>query len=310
MSLFAVLALASSAYAAPLTLPEVARIEVTVVKSREDRRGGATTPSQSMTMIYEKTIETRGDGYRVTLKPVSSDLAKVGGGADQQAKLQAALAGLVLRTYVFTTDDSLAPEAIEDWPGVTASMRKGFSVMAGDSPYAAKALDATMAVFERMSPEQAASVMLKEDAFLSVPVNVELEMGKPVTYEQDTASPLGGGSIRSNGMIVAEKIDRVRGVGILRWSETLDPASATGAITAFAKSYTARMGWDAGKPEARALFDTMKIERTNSCLYEVDLKSGVPLKADCEAVTGVTDPSTGQMNNRTEHWLITQTLKD
>lgn len=310
MSLVAALALAASTYAAPLTLPKVARVESTVTKSREDLRGGVTSPAQLVTTVYEKTIEARGDGYRVTLKPLTSDLSKIAGAADQQAKLQSALAGLAMRTYVFTADDSLAPLAMEDWPAVTADMRKGFAVLAGDSPDAAKALDATMGMFERMSPEQAASVMLKEDAFLSTPVNVELDTGKPVTYSQEGPNPLGGPPIRSNGSIVAERIDQARGVAVLRWSETLDPASASVAVAGFAKTLMDRMGPEAQKPEARALLDNMKIERATSCLYEVDLKIGLPLKADCEAKTAVTDPKTGQLNGRTERWLITQTLKN
>lgn len=306
----AVLMLAASTYATPLTLPKVARLETTVVKSRQDLRAGVTSPAQSLTTVYDKTIEARGEGYRVTLKPISNDLAKATASADQQVQLQAAMSGLLMRAYVFTADESLAPTAIEDWPGVTADMRKGFSALAGNSAEAGKALDATMSVFERMSPEQAASVMLKEDTFLSTPINVDLEVGKPVTYEQEGPNPLGGGPIRSNGSIVAEKVDQARGVATLRWSETLDPASAGSAVTAFAKTLLARMGPQAEKPEASAMLSAMKIERGTTCLYEMDLKIGLPVKADCESKTAVTDPATGQLNGRTERWLITQTLKN
>ncbi|MFT4252736.1 MAG: hypothetical protein QM608_09645 [Caulobacter sp.] len=309
MSLLIALAAAAATFSAPLDLPKTAQVEMVVVKSREDVRDGKPGAPVSGKTVYAKTIEAQGDGYRVTLKPLSTELPKVGSAQDQ-AKVQAALAGLASRTYVYTADDSLAPVAIEDWPTVVAEMTKAFQAMAGDDPNAAKAMNAAMGLFSRMTPEQAAATMLKEDSLLTVPVNMELEVGKPLAYDDQIASPFGGAPIKAKGAVSVEKIDEARGVGVVRWSRTLDPESTTAMIAKVIETMATQMGPDAQKPEVKAMFAKMKFENTSGCLYEIDLKSGLPLKADCESTTAVTDPSSGQLNGRTERWAITQTLKN
>ncbi len=308
MSLLLALA-AASTFAAPLDLPKTAQVEMVVVKSREDIRDGKAAAPIGGKTVYAKTIETRGDGYRVTLKPVSTELPKVGTAA-QQAKVQAALEGMLARTYVYDADESLSPVSIEDWPATVADVTKALTALAGDDADAAKAIGAVTSMFARMSPEQAATVMLKEDSLLTVPVNVELEVGKPLTYDDEIASPFGGGAIKAKGVVSIEKIDEARGVGVVRWSRSLDPESTTAIITKMIEAMAAQMGPDAQKPDVKAMFAKMKFENTSGCLYEIDLKIGLPIKADCESKTVLTDPSSGQLNGRTERWAITQTLKN
>lgn len=300
------LAAAAATYAAPLDLPKTAHVDMVVVKTREDIRAGKTTRNSGETR-YDKTIETQGDGYRVTLKPTGTKLTLNGA---EGAKAEAALANLMTRTIVYTTDDSLAPTAIEDWPDMVAEIRKAMTTLAADDKDAAKALDSVITVFGAMSPRQAASVLLKEDGFLTIATNVELEPGKPVTYEEMLPNPMGGPPIKSNGALVAQKVDAARGVATLRWTQTLDPDSMRASVAQMVAKMTAGMGSKADSPEAKAVFAKMAFDRSSACDYEVDLKSGLPTKADCEAKIKLTDPTTGETGGRNEYWAITQTLKN
>jgi hypothetical protein len=78
VSALVILALAAEAYSAPLDLPKSAKVEFRVVRSRESVAPGKTLAPTSSTAVYEKTIETKDTGYRVTLKPVSLELPSAG----------------------------------------------------------------------------------------------------------------------------------------------------------------------------------------------------------------------------------------
>lgn len=303
--ILAALVAAAATYAAPLDLPKTAKVEMVVVKTREDVRAGKTTRNSGETR-YDKTIEAQGDGYRVTLKPTSVKLPST----PVTAKVEAAMGDLMNRTLVYTTDDSLRPSAVEDWPGLMAEMRKSMLTIAGDDKDVAKAMDSVMTMFEGMSPEQGAAVFLKEEGFLSLPINVELEPGKPMTYDEMLPSPMGGAPIKSNSALALQKVDTARGVAALRWTQALDPESMRASIAQMMQAMMARMGPEADKPEVKAMFKKMKLDRTAACDYEIDLKSGLTTKADCEAKITLTDPTTGETGGRNEYWAITQTLKN
>jgi len=303
--MLAALATTAATYAAPLDLPKTARVEMTVVKTREDIRGGKTTRNSGETR-YDKTIEATGDGYRVTLKPIATKLPA----GPETAKVEAALGGLMTRTMVYTADESLAPSSIEDWPGLVAEVRKSTTTLTAADKDAAKGVEAAMSMFAGMSPEQAAGLFLKEDGFLSIPINVELEPGKPVGSESMTPNPLGGAPIKTRSALVVQKVDTARGVATLRWTQTLDPESLRASMAQMAQAMMARMGPEANRPEAKAMFEKMSLDRTSACDYEVDIKSGLTTKADCEAKIKLTDPTTGETGGRNEYWAITQILKN
>lgn len=303
--MLAALAAAAATYAAPLDLPKTAKVEMTVVKTREDIRGGKTTRSSGETR-YDKTIEATGDGYRISLKPIAVKLPT----GPEAAKVEAALSGLMARTMVYTADESLAPSSIEDWPGLVAEVRKSITTLTAADKDATKGVEAAMSMFAGMSPEQAAGLFLKEDGFLSIPINVELEPGKPVSSESMTPNPLGGAPIKTKSALVVQKVDAARGVATLRWTQTLDPESLRASMAQMVQAMMARMGPEANKPEAKAMFEKMSLDRTSACDYEVDIKSGLTTKADCEAKIKLTDPTTGETGGRNEYWAITQTLKN
>lgn len=304
MSLLAVLALAAEAYAAPLSLPKPAHIEMRVERSREDVRGGKATKGQS-TAVYDKTIAPAGDGYRVTLKPISVTQPAMGSASDQ-AKLQAAIEQVTQQTFVYKTDAALRPEAMEDWPQVVATIRSALTKIVGDKPEGAPAVEMVSAMFSRMTPEQAASVILREDGFLTLPVNLKLAAGQSKTWQDSLPNPMGGPPITADGKIVVETIDRARGIGVLRWTQALDPASTRASMTIALKAMAAQLG----KTDAGPTIEKLTLERSSNCLYEIDLKTGLPTKADCATLIAGSDPTSGQTATRTERWVITQALKN
>lgn len=306
MSVALAFVLAASTFTAPLTLAKTAKVAMIVERSREDLRAGQTRRSTSQTR-YEKTIETQGEGYRVTLKPIETKLPDT----PEAAKAEAALGALMTRTLIYTADDSLAPKAIEDWPALVVDVRKAMTALGGDTPEAAKGVEAVTAMFSSMNAEQAASVFLKEDGFLSIPVNAELDPAKPVMYPETIPSPLGGPPVKSIVTLAVDKVDTARGVAALRWTQALDPESALATVTQMVGAILKSMGPEAANnAEIRAKFEKMTFDRTATCDYEIDLKNGLPTQATCESKLQVTDPATGQLNGRTERWAITQTLKN
>lgn len=304
MTLLLVLALAAEAYAAPLTLPKAAKVEMRVERSREDVRAGKTTKGQS-TAVYDKTIETTADGYRVTLKPTSVTQPAMGSATDQ-AKLAAAIEQVSQQTFVYTADANLRPEAMEDWAQVVGTIRAALTKIVGDKPEGAQAIEMVTTMFSRMTPEQAAGVILREDGFLSLPVNLELAAGQSKTWQEGLPNPMGGPPIIADGKIVVETIDAARGVAALRWTQALDPASTRASMTVALKAMAAQLG----KTDAAPTIEKLKLERTSSCLYEITLKTGLPTKADCTSLIAGSDPTSGQTATRTERWVITQTLKN
>lgn len=306
MTLLVVLAMAASTFSAPLTLPKVAKVEMSVERSREDVRNGEMKSASAFTR-YEKTIEARDGGYRVTLKPVETRLPELPSETDQ-AKLQAAVENLTNHTFVYAADESLAPKSMEGWSSIIAEIRKTLTALVGDSPEGQQALGAVVPVFERMNPQQAAAVLLKEDGFLTIPVNVDLEAGKPHTYEDRLPNPLGGPPIKADGVIALETIDTARNVAVVRWTLTLNAQSAKDSMAVALEALAARMPQKPGAPDPRTALASLKLDRTSGCLYEIDLKTGLPLKANCESLITSSDPS-GQTATRTERWVITQSLK-
>lgn len=307
MIVLAALALAAEAVSFPLALPKSTHVEMRVAHTRQDTRGAQTTSGTAST-VYDKTIETTANGYRVTLKPLETKLPDVGSAA-QQAKIQAAVEGLYKRTFVYAADESLRPTAIEDWPGAVAEMRKGLATLAASLPEAAPGLEGAVGMFARMTPEQAANIMLREDGFLTLPVNAEFEIGKPRTYEDRLPNPLGGPPIKADGAINLERIDQAKGVAVVRWSLVMDPKSTSESIAVAIKNLVAATG-KADTPEARAMIDKIKLERSSGCLYEIDLKIGLPTKADCDSKIVSSDPTSGETITRNERWAITQTVKN
>lgn len=306
MSLLLALAAATAGFAAPLTLPKPAKVEMVVERTRDDLRGGQTKRSTSQTR-YEKTIEPRGEGYRVTLKPLETKLP----GVPEAAKAEAALGALMNRTIVYAADDGLAPETIEDWPALVADVTKAMAALGAGDPDAAKGIGAITAMFSGMDARQAASVFLKEDGFLSIPVNVELDPAKPVAYVETIPSPLGGPPVKSIVTLGVEKVDEAKGVAALKWTQALDPESTQATVTQMVEAILKSMGPEAAKsPEIRARFEKMVFDRTSTCDFEVALKTGLPTRTVCESRLKVTDPATGQLNGRTERWVITQALKN
>lgn len=306
MSAMIALALAAAqVFSAPLDLPKTARVEMVVSKTREDVRGGKTTRVTSETR-YDKTIETRPQGYRVTLKPTSVKLPST----PETAKVEAAMGDLMNRPVVYVADEGLKPSTVEDWPGFVAEMRKSMLALAGDDKDVAKAMTSVVVMFEGLSPEQAAGILLKEEGLISLPINVELEAGKPFTYEEMIASPMGGSPIKSNGALAVQKVETGRGVAVLRWTQTLDPGSMRASLALTMQKLMAGMGPEADRPEVKAMLAKMTFDRTSACDYEIDLKSGLPVKTDCEVKITLTDPATGETGARNEYWAITQTLKN
>jgi hypothetical protein len=304
VTLLAVLALAAEA-AFPLSLPLSVHVEMRMAYERESIRDGRSAKASSGA-VYDKTIIAAPGGYRVTLKPTEVRLPPI---PADRAKFKAVTERLARRTLVYSADANLYPMAMADWPATLAGMRDSLREVVGDTPEGTQVLEGAMATFTRMRPEDAPSLMLREDCLLAMAVNATLDAKKPTTFENKVINPFGGDPIRALGMLKLERVDRAAGVGVVRWSQRLDPDQANASVRKALKIMHSTPEAPLSAEES-ALIDKVTIQNNTDCVFEIGLASGLPTKADCSIKVATIDPETNQSIARNEHWVITQTLKN
>ncbi|MBO9547776.1 hypothetical protein [Caulobacter sp.] len=300
MIALAAMLMAAEAFSAPLNLPKPARVDMRVEYHRENIRSGRTETTDA-SATYEKTVEPAASGYRVQRRLVEAKIASPPGGG---TKLQTAFERATRRSVVYLADKNLNPRTVEDWSGVAAEMRADLLKTADMTQDEAASLGAFADNVARMDAAQATYVVARDDRILTIPVNQALKRGKPLHFVDALPNPFGGMPIKSNGDLALEKTDAARGVDIVRWSQSLDPVEAAKSIS---QALSTMMGNDA---EARALLAQLKFDSSTDCLFEVDTRYGLPVKADCTMRMTTFDPVARQNLFRNERWVITQTLKN
>jgi hypothetical protein len=279
-----------------LDLPLPSRIEQAVHHSREETRGDA-TQSMWVDTRSQVTLDANeaGDAHRVTLKLLERKVSS--------PELEPMLAATVPATMVYEADESLRPTKIEDWDQIKVQQLS----------FVAKAMPALKAPMEKMyaslSPETAAAMMLKEQAYLSVGQNIGVTLGAPTLYDIESPSPFGGAPIKLKGQISLESFDDKAKVATVRWTEKPDPESTMAAGLKLAGQLA---GPEKSTEIAKAAeaMRSVKMDITKGCLFEIDTVNGLVRKADCEETIVATDGTGGPngSSKRSERWVMTQTV--
>lgn len=276
-----------------LDLPLPTRIAQTVHHSREETRGGA-TQSIWVDTRSELTLDanTAGDAYQVTLKLLERKVSL--------PELEPMLAATVPATMVYEADESLRPTKIQDWDKIKVQQLS----------FVAKAMPALKAPMEQMyaalSPESAAAMMLKEQAYLSAGQNIGVTLGAPTVYDIESPSPLGGAPVKLKGQFSLESFDAKAKLAVVRWTERPDVKSTMAATMKMVDQIVG-----AGKSaEVAQVAEALKMDITKGCLFEIDISNGLVRKADCDelivASSGTGAP--GDSARRSERWVMTQTI--
>lgn len=304
MSAVVALAMLASTFSAPLNLPSPVRVETTIEYSAEEPRfepeldGSQGYDRTSVLRRYESLVERQGEGYRVTRTLLEHKPSEEGGNVRFQAALDTP------RRVVYAADRNLKPLRVEDWPRFVSDMRAAMRAETRNDmhrEYAAAALSA----LSKMPPEDAAHGFLDAEMELFAPVNAVFEGGAPVT-SQELFPSSSGREVQIPVVLTLERVDEGRGLAVLRRVRTFD-AKAMGELLAEAQDVAKdRLGASLTTPEEVGV----RIESAENCLYEIDLKTGLPTRAECEHKTVTTLPAPHEPTTNTERWVITQTLKN
>jgi hypothetical protein len=292
--LAAALAVAASPAVAqplPVKLADGAAWTMTVERSRERQRGEAPAQTVTMTSSSAVTWKKAGDAGELTARIISTDV--------DAAEVTGAL-GLVgpVRAVV---DPALQPERIENWDEVREALLNAIARSVTEP----KAAEAIQGVFEKLSAEQAAQVILRDQTLAAISQGSDLELGEPVEYDDLLPNPLGGPSIKSHGRFELVSYDAAKGQAVVTWRQAFDPASATASLTAAAEALIARATSD-GAEKLRATFQGARIDRTDTCRHEIDIPTGLAVRAVCDTTTDVTVQ--GETARNVDRWTITQSL--
>lgn len=276
----------------PIDLAKGATIDLVIEKSREDVRKGATTRTQSVSR-YRQIVTPSAEGFRIKQTLTGME----GGPAGALATDEVAAA----TDLSYDADEALTPVRVLDWP---AAVDRMIGMLKKASPtMPAEGADGARKMFLAMSPEQAASVMLKEQNFLALPQMASLDLGKPISVDEPLANPLGGPPIDSTFTVELRSVDAKGGRAVIHTRQALDPTSAMASMR---KTFET-MAASAGRPApTQAEIADLRMERTTTCVYDMDLKTGLTAKADCASKNVVSGG--GETATRGERWVITQTL--
>jgi hypothetical protein len=300
-ALFAVVLMAAPATSQALDLPVNLRDGAvwtqTSVHTRTDARSGATR-SRTVTSVIKNTYRKEKGVDILQQDLVSFDVEGVGG---DELKTFADQAKMIYPA-ILEVDEALQPTRLRDWERVRELMFKALGASVTD----ARALAAVRASYDRMSDAQAAT-LFREQALVALGQGTGLEPGVARTYEGEVPNPMGGPPIKASGVFRLDAVDRKKGVAVVNWSQTPDPASLAASVKILIDTMLQSIAPEK-QVEAKAQLSGLTVERSENCRYEVALATGLASTTDCAVVIKSGVP--GQLANRLDHWVITQTLPE
>lgn len=277
----------------PVRLPDAASWTFDVERTRERTAPDGKVVTAKATSRTSVTWRRAGDGGRAVLRTTQ---AKLDGASAESSEL-APLLDLPIELDV---DETLAPQRIDNWPRVLEALDAVIATTVPDP----KLVPAARSVYADLSPEQAARLLMRDWALVSLAQGSSLSIGQPVSYQEKLANPLGGGPIDAVGTFELESYDAAAGTAVVVWRQAFDPKSAAASIAASIEGLAARLTPEHAAEARKAMAD-MSIARDDHCRHEIDIPTGLALKAVCSTRIAVV----GQGSTRTalDRWTMTQT---
>lgn len=162
-----------------------------------------------------------------------------------------------------------APSNVEDWPGTRRRIMQAVAdISDDDDPAAFAAVERMMAGW---TPAQAAQILLQTLSVMSTCHHTGLAVGAPLEAETLVANPFGGEGIAGTERLELLSVDRATNTARLRYTRSLDPASATRAIMTGLRN----MAREAGNEAQMEEIEGMSLTHDTRADCEVDLQTGV-----------------------------------
>lgn len=278
----------------PVKLADGATWTMTVERVRERQRGDQPVQRASVKTSAALTWTKAGDKGRVTTRILSAE-------ADSARTPEIASALGLDRPVKTAVDEALVPGRIENWDEV----REGLLAAIGKLVPEPQAADAARGVFVNLSADQAAQIILRDQTLAAIGQGSDLELGKPVEYDDRLPNPLGGPPIESTGRFELASYDAAKGQAVVTWRQAFDRASATRSIAAALEALIARAAPDQ-VDKLKAAFKDAKVDRTDTCRHEIDIATGLAARAVCDTTIEINVQ--GEAGRNVDRWTITQSL--
>jgi len=269
----------------PVQLSDGATWTITAEHTRQ-AEGMGEAQNWSLTTVKRLTWHAGGKGKpdTLTVTPVSAVP-----GAGSPPELAAARSLAIPATLVVS--ESLAPVEVVNRAEVRAEFLR---LVPNASKSSIELIDAS-----------STAMIASELATASRGQGFGLKLKRPVSADTSMPNPLGGPALRAIETAELAYFDDKRGRAVIKWRQELDPdsfkASTVAMLTAMGKDKV-----DPAKLEkARAAFATATMTNRAQCLFEIDIRTGLARRGDCELNNEVTVQ--GKTTKVYEHWTISQT---
>lgn len=289
-----------SSLALPLVLPRHARVQMETDYARERRERGRPTSRGGFQARHESLIRAGGDGYRVSRRTLAFREASTDAASNT---VQAAMEAAAACDLSYVADHSLGPKSVENWQGgVSSAIAAKLALAAKAQGLQDSALTVPTTLWATTSAVDAVHIVLTGEQRLATPIGAVFEDGKAIRTTEPGAFVYAGHAITGRSVLSLERVDEARGVAVLNYRREAETASTQAAIDEVVWEITLAQALE---PEERA---ALQFEDTMVCRYEVNLKTGLTTKAECERTTRETDFPWYELIITTERWSITQTL--
>jgi hypothetical protein len=285
---------AAADFETPVTLPPGSKLDVAVTRTRS---GSGIAEPMTITFRYRQDIRRKGDGYLVRQRRTAIVYPPE---VTEAEKLQVNAMSEPMADFSYDADEALTPMRIIEWQKLLARLST-----VGTDEETRNAFAVVGQMYSRLTPEAAATSLLREQLFPAAAQGTSLDLKKPVSEAVKVANPLGGVPIDGVYAIELESLDQAAGRAVIHISSKLDPESAKRSGIASIQAMLAAMP-TAPKPTAEQLA-AIKIDRLTECRHQMDLKTGLALISDCTmTVTG--SDETLKPRVQVDRWFITQTV--
>lgn len=269
----------------PVRLADGATWTITAERSRHVE-GSADVQSWTLTTVKRLTWHAGVNGKpdTLTVTPVSAVA-----GEGSPAGLAAAQSLAIPATLV--VNESLAPGEVVNLDEVRAEFLRLVPSAQGASTDLINAGARAMIAVELGSVSHGQGLGLK--------------LKRPVSADTGIPDPFGGPPLRAIETAELVGFDSRHGRAVVKWRQALDLESFRASTVALLDSVTKAEADPAKIAEARAAFAAASMTSEATCLYEIDIRTGLARRGDCQLDYAVT--MKGKSQRVTDHWTISQT---
>lgn len=296
----ALAAFASPALSQPVELPvrvaDGASWVITTRRVREDVRTGAAPRRVETNAKYKVTFREGTPQGRLAVELLEGAIGgDVGGGLPLDE---------LKTTFEVEVDEAFAPLRLSNWPQLRAAIYQVMDGRLADP----KAREIARSMFEPLTPEHAASVMLPFMAFLGVGQGLALDPTRPHRAKGELPNPLGGPAIGADAVLAIDPATARSGRPVVTWTQAMNPEALRASIGATLDHLLTKAASPEQAAEIAATLKDLSMTREDRCRYEIDAPVG--LAATTECVTTQVTTVQGRTQQRTDTWTITQTLPE